>query len=271
MGDGSLPADWLALAALVFLLGLKHGMDPDHLVTIDGMARFNAVRRPRLSRWSGLLFSLGHGAVVTLVAVIVATLARDWRAPEWLELTGVSISIAFMLMLAVGNLVAVLRAAPGEIVRTVGIRGRLLGSIVETSHPVVIASVGAAFALSFDTISQAMLFSIAGTSVAGWAYAVVLGLVFTAGMAATDAVNGYTMSRLIARADRRAAVASRVMSLAVALLSLVVAGLALARMHWPAFDAHAAPLGVALGVGIVAAMIAAYAFAMRAARAVSAP
>ena len=112
----TLPTDWLALAALVFLLGLKHGMDPDHLVTIDGMARFNAVRRPRLSRWSGLLFSLGHGAVVTLVAVIVATVAREWKAPEWLEVTGAGISIGFMLMLAFANLAAVFRAAPGEIV-----------------------------------------------------------------------------------------------------------------------------------------------------------
>jgi high-affinity nickel-transport protein len=266
----TLPTDWLALAALVFLLGLKHGMDPDHLVTIDGMARFNAVRRPRLSRWSGLLFSLGHGAVVTLVAVVVASLARDWRAPEWLELTGVSISIAFMLMLAVANLVAVLRAAPGEIVRTVGIKGRLLGSIVETSHPVVIASVGAAFALSFDTISQAMLFSIAGSSVAGWSFAAVLGLVFTAGMVTTDAVNGYAVSRLISRADRRAAVASRVMSLAIALLSLGVAGLALARMHWPVADARLEEAGLALGAAVIAAMLAAFALAMRAARAVPA-
>lgn len=112
----NLPGDWLALAALVFLLGLKHGMDPDHLVTIDGMARFNAVRRPRLSRWSGLLFSLGHGAVVTLVAVIVATVARDWQAPGWLEVTGAGVSIAFMLVLAVANVAAVFRAAPGEAV-----------------------------------------------------------------------------------------------------------------------------------------------------------
>jgi nickel/cobalt transporter (NiCoT) family protein len=263
----ALPNDSLGLIALVFLLGLKHGMDPDHLVTIDGMARFNAVRRPRLSRWSGLLFSLGHGAVVTLVAVIVATVARDWQAPEWLEVTGAGVSIAFMLMLACANLVAVFRTAPGEVVKTVGLRGRLLGSIVETSHPVVIASVGAAFALSFDTIGQAMLFSIAGSSVAGWTFAVALGLVFTAGMVTTDAVNGYTMSRLIARADRRAAVASRIMSLAVALLSVLVAGAAAARMHSPAVDAHAERLGVALGVGIVAAMITAYALAMRAARA----
>jgi nickel/cobalt transporter (NiCoT) family protein len=262
----SLSTDWLALAALVFLLGLKHGMDPDHLVTIDGMARFNAVRRPRLSRWSGLLFSLGHGAVVTLVAVIVATAARDWQAPEWLEVTGAGISIAFMLMLACANLVAVFRAAPGEVIRTVGIRGRLLGSIVETSHPVVIASVGAAFALSFDTISQAMLFSIAGSSVAGWHFALVLGLVFTAGMVTIDAVNGYAVSRLINRADRRAAVASRVMSLAVALLSLGVAGIALARMHWPAADAYVEQLGLAAGGIVVLGMIAAFAIAMRAAR-----
>jgi high-affinity nickel-transport protein len=263
----SLPTDWLALAALVFVLGLKHGMDPDHLVTIDGMARFNAVRRPRLARWSGLLFSLGHGAVVTLVAVIVATVAREWRAPEWLELTGVGISVVFMLMLAFANLVAVFRAAPGEVVKTVGFRSRLIGNFVETSHPAVIASVGAAFALSFDTISQAMLFSIAGSSVAGWLFAAALGLVFTAGMVATDAANGYAMGRLIGRADRRAAAASRVMSLAVAMLSLVVAGVALARMHWPAVDERLEGAGLALGAAVVVAMIVAFAIAMRVAKA----
>lgn len=261
----NLPGDWLALAALVFVLGLKHGMDPDHLVTIDGMARFNAVRRPRLSRWSGLLFSLGHGAVVTLVAALVATVARDWQTPAWLEFTGAGISILVMLMLAVANLAAVLRAAPGEVVKTVGLKSRLLGSLVETSHPAVMASVGAAFALSFDTISQAMLFSIAGSSVAGWSFAAALGLVFTAGMVTTDAVNGYAMSRLIAGADRRAAAASRVMSLAVAGLSLLVAGVALARLHWPAVGESLDGLGPALGLAVIAAMLAAFFLAMRSA------
>ena len=229
----NLQHDWLALVTLVFVLGLKHGMDPDHLVTIDGMTRFNAVRRPRLSRLSGLLFSLGHGAVVTLVAVIVATAAREWHAPEWLELTGAGISVVFLLVLAVANLVAVFRARPGEVVKTVGLKSRLLGSLVETSHPAVIASVGAAFALSFDTISQTMLFSIAGSSVAGWLFAALLGLVFTACMVTTDTLNGFTMSKLIYRADRRAAVASRVMSLAIAVLSFAVAGLGIAKLYLP--------------------------------------
>lgn len=266
----TLPNDWLALAALVFLLGLKHGFDPDHLVTIDGMARFNAVRRPRLSRLSGLLFSLGHGAVVTLVAILAATVLAAWRAPEWLELTGAGISILFLLMLAAANLVAVFRARPGEVVRTVGLKSRLLGSLVETSHPAVIAAVGAAFALSFDTISQAMLFSIAGSSVAGWTFAALLGVVFTTGMVATDSLNGFFVSKLMFRADRRAAVASRIMSVAVAVLSIVIAGLGLAKLHWPVVDEHLEHLGLVPGAAVVLGMLVAFALAMRASR-VAAP
>ncbi len=262
---GPLPHDWLALVTLVFILGLKHGMDPDHLVTIDGMARFNAVTRPRLSRLSGVLFSLGHGGVVTLVAILVATVAVEWRAPEWLELTGAGISILFLLVLAAVNLLAVFRARPGEVVRTVGLKSRFLVSLVETSHPAVIASVGAAFALSFDTISQAMLFSITGSSIAGGMFAAVLGLVFTAGMVATDALNGFYVSKLICRADRRAAIASKIMSLAVALLSLTIAGLGLARLHWPVVNDRLESVGVAAGAAIVLAMVAAFALAMRAA------
>ena len=38
----SLPTSWPALAGLVFLLGLKHGFDADHLATIDGLTRVNS-------------------------------------------------------------------------------------------------------------------------------------------------------------------------------------------------------------------------------------
>ena len=77
-------------------------------------------------------------------------------------------------------------------------------------------------------------------------------------------------SQLINRADRHAAVASRIMSLAIAALSLAVAGLGLAKIHWPALDQHVESLGLTLGVAIVAAMIASFFVAMRAAR-VTAP
>ncbi len=252
----SLPAHWLALVAVVFVLGLKHGLDADHLAAIDGLARFNASRRPRLARWSGLLFSLGHGVVVTAVAVGVATVAAGWSVPAWLESAGAWISIGFLAFLGAANLAAALRARPGEVVRPMGLRSRLFDRLARVEHPVLIAAVGAAFALSFDTLSQAVLFSVTGSHVAGWLFAAALGLVFTAGMATTDALNGLWVSTLLRASDARAAAASRVMSLAVGFASIAVATLAAARSLVPG-------LGTVLGVGVIVLVSASYLIAMR--------
>jgi high-affinity nickel permease len=73
-----------ALFGLVFALGMRHGFDPDHLATIDSMARASASRRPHLARWTGCLFSLGHGAVVTLVAAVIGMYSMQWDVrPGW--------------------------------------------------------------------------------------------------------------------------------------------------------------------------------------------
>ena len=108
----------LSLAALVFVLGLKHGLDPDHLVAIDGFTRSSP--RHEMRRWCGLFFSLGHGVVVTLVGVAVALVASDWQAPAWLEHTGAWISIGVLMALGLANLTAAWRAAPGEPVAATG-------------------------------------------------------------------------------------------------------------------------------------------------------
>jgi high-affinity nickel-transport protein len=225
----ALPADGFALVAVVFLLGLKHGFDPDHLAAIDGLARFNAGSRPRLSRWSGLLFSAGHGLVVTLVAIAVATVAVEWRAPEWLEATGVWISIAFLTLLGVANLLSVFRTPRDQAVQLTGMRTRLLGPMMQARHPILIAGVGAAFAISFDTISQAVLFSATGSHLAGWLFATLLGLVFTAGMILTDALNGLWVARLVSRANARSVAASRAMGLAIGGFALATAALGAVR------------------------------------------
>lgn len=259
----SLPTHWLPLVAVVFMLGLKHGLDPDHLAAIDGLARFNAARKPRLSRWSGLLFSAGHGLVVTSVAIAVATVAAGWRVPAWLEAGGAWISIGFLTLLGLANLVAVLRTPRGHVVRPVGLRTRLFARLATAEHPVVIAAVGAAFALSFDTLGHAVLFSVAGSQLAGWLFAALLGLVFTAGMMATDALNGLWVSRLAQAADRRAAAASRVMSLAVGFVSLAIAGLAAARKLFPALDERADGWGPAASAAVLSIVFLAYAAAMR--------
>lgn len=260
----AIPNHWLSLVAVVFLLGLKHGLDPDHLAAIDGLTRYNAGSRPRLARWSGTLFSAGHGAVVTAVAIAVATVASEWLAPRWLDNTGIWISIGFLALLGVANLAAVLRAPHGEVVRPVGMRSRLFARLTRAGHPVLVAGVGAAFALSFDTMSQAVLLSVTGSHLAGWLFAGALGVVFTAGMMATDALNGLWVSRLVRSADRRAAAASRVMSLAIGGISLAMAGLALARQVLPAVDARVDEWGAALGAAVIALVLAAYLVATRA-------
>jgi nickel/cobalt transporter (NiCoT) family protein len=262
----SMPDDWLGLMLLVLILGLKHGMDPDHLATIDGLTRFNAARRPRLSRWSGFLFSLGHGAVVTLVAGVVAAMAGEWSAPGWLEDLGAWISILFLLALGGVNLRAVFRAAPGELVRTAGIKGRWLGRLTEAGHPVVIAAIGAAFALSFDTISQAAVFSLTASHLVGWVYATALGLVFMLGMMVTDGVNGLWVARLLRRADRQALIASRVLGIAIGLLSVLIAGFGIAKYLLGDLGAFADRAGMFMGVGVVGVLLASFALAMRMSR-----
>jgi high-affinity nickel-transport protein len=257
----TLPDHWLSLVAVVFLLGLKHGLDADHLAAIDGLTRFNAARQPRVARWSGLLFCLGHGVVVTTVAIVVATVATEWKAPAWLESTGTWVSIAFLTLLGIANLAAVVRTPRGERVRPVGLRSRLFARLTRAEHPVVIAAVGAAFALSFDTISQAVLFSVTGSHVAGWIFAASLGVVFTAGMVATDALNGLWVSHLVRNADERAAAASRVMSLAIGCVALAIASLGFARMALPGVGERIEGFGMAPSLAVAGVVVAAYVIA----------
>ena len=241
--------DALGLAALVFALGVKHGFDPDHLVAIDGFARSSSRSKPRLARRAGLYFSLGHGAIVTLVGLAVALYAQQWQAPAWLEPLGATISISVLVFLGTANLGLAWRASPGERVAPVALRGRWVSErFSRASHPVMIAAVGAAFALSFDTVSHAVVFSLSGATAAGWLFALVLGLVFTSGMVLTDALNGWWVARMVQRADARAAAASRWMSVAVGALCLGIGAAGLARIAMPRvehlMDAYAPAVGV---------------------------
>lgn len=264
--DATLPSDLLALSLLVFVLGLKHGFDADHLATIDGLARFNSRRRPGLARYCGALFSLGHGAVVIAIALAVSTLARHWQTPEWIETFGAWVSIAFLFALGLLNIHAVLRAEPDEVVRPVGLKGRFLGRLAQTASPGLIALVGALFALSFDTISQAALFALTASQYGGWQDALLLGLLFMLGMLVTDGINGLWIARLIVRADRIARVASRVMSLVVAGISLLVGAFGIMKLSMPGIDAWSEGKELFFGVALVTVIGSSYLLALRLSR-----
>ncbi|MCX7180089.1 MAG: nickel transporter [Proteobacteria bacterium] len=266
----ALPNNLFALSLLVFVLGLKHGFDADHLATIDGLTRFNSRANPRLARFCGALFSLGHGAVVIAIALGVSAFAHRWQTPDWLELFGAWVSIGFLAALGLLNIYAVLRADPAQVVHSVGLKGQFVGRLTKAASPGLVALVGALFALSFDTISQTALFAVTAAQFGDWRDALALGVLFMLGMLVTDGINGLWISRLICRADQIALIASRVMSLVVGGLSLLVATFGFARLMLPSIAAWSEGKEMVFGGAVVAVIAGSFLLAIWLTRATAA-
>jgi high-affinity nickel-transport protein len=250
----SVSINWLPLCLSVFALGLRHGLDPDHLATIDGLTRFSSTARPELARWCGALFSLGHGCVVILVAATVGSAAVFHAVPDWARGVGAWTSIVFLLGLGFLNLATVLRTPADQMVHATGLRSRLLSRLTHTTRPVAIAAVGALFAVSFDTLSQAVLFSATAAQFGGWSSAALLGGLFTLGMLLVDGVNGAWVAIVLRRADGRARMASRAIGLFVALISFAVAALGVARYFSSRADGGLDSRGLLVGVALLLAV-----------------
>lgn len=265
-----LPTDWSALCALVLLLGMRHGLDADHLAAIDGLTRLSARQGRSYARCSGALFSLGHGVVVLAIAGLAGTLGAHWMPPAWFESLGSLVSIGFLAAIGMVNLRAVLSADRHAPVPLVGLRSkaveRLLGRFAHTQGAVAVMGVGSLFALSFDTLSQSALFAVMAVQFGGIGHALVLGALFVLGMLVSDGANGWWISHLIGRADRRAVVASRVMTLAVACVSLLVAAIGVARLASHSFEAWTDGKALAIGVAVIVLIGASYLVACRMAR-----
>lgn len=244
----ALPTEWSALAGLVFALGLRHGIDADHVATIDALTRLAERRR---SRWCGALFALGHGAVVLTLVLAVALGSRGWQPPAWLAPTGAWVSISLLALLGAANLRAAWRAAPDEIVALGGLRGRWVARLIGSGHPLGAAGVGALFALSFDTVSLAVMFALAGLAAGGVVHAALLGALFAAGMALTDGANGLWLAHLLQKTGRAAARASRITAVAVGGASLGVALFGALRWLSPVADEWADGAGLWIGIGLM--------------------
>jgi high-affinity nickel-transport protein len=223
--------DTLILIVGALFLGMRHGMDPDHLVAVDGMVRANATR-PRLARRIGLLFALGHGGIVTAATVMIALAASRWAPPAWLGVFGTAVSACFLIVLAAINLRAISRTDKPFVLR--GIKSRFFGFAQHLSHPLAIIAVGMLFAISFDTLSQAALFTVVAANGGGWLLPALMGFTFTAGMMVTDSLNGLWCARLVARAGRAGDVAARITGLVICMLSLAVAAIGIAEIS-PSF------------------------------------
>ena len=250
------PSDLLGLAVVALVLGMRHGVDADHLAAIDAMTRCNAQARPALARRTGVWFSLGHGVVVLAVAFAVALTAHAWAAPGWLEPFGAWTSIALLALLGVLNLATWRRTAPDTAVTLTGWRSRLFEGALRACSRRAVTAVGMLFAVSFDTVSQAALMAATGLARQGLGAVALLAGAFVLGMIVTDGLNGWWVARLIQRPGAGAARASRVMCVAISGISLGTAALGAAAQLSPAVaawaEANASLVALAI-VGVVGA------------------
>jgi nickel/cobalt transporter (NiCoT) family protein len=258
-----LPSQWTALCLLVFLLGLRHGFDADHLAAIDGLTRINQRRGRAFAPLCGSLFSLGHGVVVLAIALAVGIAQRSQRVPDWLELSGAWISIGFLALIGAVNLRAVLTAAPQNAVAPVGVKGAFLKRAMQAGHPLTVALVGMLYAISFDTVSQSVVFALTATRFGGFAAALFIGSLFVLGMVLTDGANGLWISRLIARSDRVGLIASRAMGLGIAIVSLLTAAYGATRLAAPALDDWSSAHEWTVGAAVTGAVLLCYVIGRR--------
>src|SRR5436309_10174358 len=198
-------------------LGLRHGADPDHLAAIDGLSRL----RPH--RANGLLFALGHGLFVTLLAVGVGHTLSNRLAfvGPWL-LIGIGLITAFRL--------------------------RRPASFEHSPHRLLIAQpilLGVLMAAGFETASQFAAL-VMTNRLSPW----LVGGAFTLGMAAVDGVDGLLASSTQALARTGSQVArnaSRSLGVVVVISSFALGGAELLGID---LDPYALPVGLVL-FGIV--------------------
>lgn len=241
---------------LVLLLGLRHGLDPDHVAVIDNLTFRAADERPRLAPWIGTLFAIGHSLSVAAVALGVALFLPKFVWPSWVS-DAVDIAVIALLIL-VGSLNLAALRQPGSY-RPVGWRqGFVPKALRESSNPLAIVVVGAVFGLVFDTATQAAAWGLAASSAAGLGGAAVVAGVFGAGMIATDTIDSRIVAALLRSGDdaARVRIYRRGVGWLIVALSYGMAAYALAGRITTAEAALSDDLFTALGAGAALSVIA---------------
>jgi|SRR5471030_1035486 len=84
MSHDSLPTLGLAL-----ILGMRHGMAPDHLAAIDGLTMRAMASGTKRASWMGAAFATGHNmvllAVVMLAGLLATRFSLDGLVLDWMN------------------------------------------------------------------------------------------------------------------------------------------------------------------------------------------
>jgi high-affinity nickel-transport protein len=212
----------------VFILGMRHGADPDHLAAIDNVTRNAHAERPRSSRFTGLFFAAGHSAMVLTLAMIFSMFSSRLAAKaHWLEIAGGSFAVVILLAIAAFNIRALLR----NDARIEGVKTRFLPRVLrEARNPLAAVPIGMLFGLGFETSSQIAAYGAAFAQGGGALAGVVVGLAFCTGLIVTDALDGFLVHHIVAHRSTALPRIARLWLWCVTLFAVAVAGYELAAL-----------------------------------------
>jgi nickel/cobalt transporter (NiCoT) family protein len=214
----------LDFGAIAYLLGLRHGFDADHIAAIDNVTRkLRNDRRPSAS--AGFFFALGHSTIVIMMTLALVTgvamhRGRDFGFPSWGTMVGTVVSASFLTLVGTLNLVALVQlwgafrarsdaddereAIDRQIAALLSRRGiaarlfRFIYARINAGWNMYF--VGLLFGLGFDTATEVALLGIAAGVTARHTFpfwsVMILPILFTAGMALIDTVDGIAMARM---------------------------------------------------------------------------
>jgi high-affinity nickel-transport protein len=204
-------------AFLAYTFGLRHAVDADHIAAIDNSTR-KLLQQGQRPVGIGLYFSLGHSAVVVLMAVAVgfATAEVTSRFEAFKAVGGIvatTASASFLFLLALFNMMvlisvyrsfcAVNRGEPFDeddfdiLLNSRGFLARLFRPLFNmVTRSWNLFPIGFLFGLGFDTATEVALFGIAATEArngASFGTLLVFPALFTAGMSLIDTTDGVLM------------------------------------------------------------------------------
>jgi high-affinity nickel-transport protein len=208
----------IGLGVLSYTLGLRHGVDADHICAIDNTTR-KLLQQGKRPHTVGTWFSLGHSTVV-MAMLVALVLAARWilgAVPTFEtdgNLIGTAVSGGFLYIIAFINLLIFLEIysifrklragsldheALEEQLNSRGFMNRYFNFLFRlVNEPWQIYPIGVLFGLGFDTATEVTLIAITvtvGTAAAGFPLWMVLVLpfMFTCGMVLTDTSDGIGM------------------------------------------------------------------------------
>ena len=180
----------------MIVLGIRHGLDVDHITAIDNLVRLH--RAVKKSRWIGAGFSTGHMVSVLAEMIFIIYVIGSVTTAGSISFFGGVIGAAALGIIGVTNLYSIKKW--GKSGSTI-LASKILGK-TGVLGPVVSALVtGLVFGLGFDTATQisAITLSAVASATAGVQTALVLAGFFALGMVPVDTFDSVILRSAFSR------------------------------------------------------------------------